>query len=733
MAAKDKDIPMDLIIENEPPEVDEAEPVTSKGPQPLTEDQIESACAQAIRDAVDFIDKDIAPDRLKARRYIDGEVDIGEEEGRTKIVVTKVRDTIRAVKPSLLRVFLNNRKPVEFLPNAAQEADMADQQTKYVSYLYRKNGGYLLSLGIIDDALKSKFAITKAYADDSRSVTHHYLDAVNRAQLEVIKNDPELTILAMSPSEEQPPPPVPGPDGMMPEADEWVDLEVQRTVTKRRPKIDLIPPENFFCDSGATDISRRPFCVGHVEEMPVGDAVAMGFDYDVVSQLDGLIGDSSTRDQEDEQRRKYLRNKDTEEATVDKATKKIAIYCAYIQLDIEGTGELMTYEVFMGGSKLKLLSYEPVDDNPFAIHEIDPDPHALHGNSLADLIMQDQDTSTSIFRGIVDNIHATNSPRLGVVEAQVNMDDVLNNELGGIIRTLAPGMIQSVDIPFTAGQALGVLSYHDTMVEQKTGVTRASMGLNADALQSTTKSAADNTVAMAAGQVEVMARNLAETGMVRLFQQLLKLSIETATGDEIMEVNGAFYPVDVRSWNADKDMQVNVGLGTGDVDRKVAALTALFTTQMSIWTQYGPQNGVVTLTGMHNALVDLVELQGIHNTARYITPMTPEREAQIMQAQQQLQQAQQAQGGGEDPTVKALVAGEQIKAQAGSQNAVIKAQVDLTREQMKDDRERDRAAQDFALSQAELQGKFGLQANEMRLRAETERQRNATQNQGPTQ
>jgi hypothetical protein len=39
------------------------------------------------------------------------------------------------------------------------------------------------------------------------------------------------------------------------------------------------------------------------------------------------------------------------------------------------------------------------------------------------------------------------------------------------------------------------------------------MGLNADAMQSTTKAAVQATVQAAAGQVEVMARNLAEGGL----------------------------------------------------------------------------------------------------------------------------------------------------------------------------------------------------------------------------
>ena len=77
-------------------------------------------------------------------------------------------------------------------------------------------------------------------------------------------------------------------------------------------------------------------------------------------------------------------------------------------------------------------------------------------------------------------------------------------------------------MPFTAGQTLSALTYLDQLVEGKTGVTRASMGLDPDAMQSTTKAAVQATVQAAAGQVEVMVRNLAD-GARDLFGLMLRL------------------------------------------------------------------------------------------------------------------------------------------------------------------------------------------------------------------
>ena len=89
--------------------------------EPMNDDAIESVARDAVDRAIDFIESEIAEDRIKAQRYYDGEVDIGEEEGRSKVVATKVRDTIRQIKPSLMRIFLSNENFVEYIPRNPQD------------------------------------------------------------------------------------------------------------------------------------------------------------------------------------------------------------------------------------------------------------------------------------------------------------------------------------------------------------------------------------------------------------------------------------------------------------------------------------------------------------------------------------------------------------------------------------------------------------------------------------
>ena len=89
-------------------------------PKRLTDTEIQSTVTSAVREAVDFVESEVAPDRIEAQKYFNGGTKVEHEEGRSSVVATKVRDTIRAIKPALMRVFLQSDKPVEFIPTTPQ-------------------------------------------------------------------------------------------------------------------------------------------------------------------------------------------------------------------------------------------------------------------------------------------------------------------------------------------------------------------------------------------------------------------------------------------------------------------------------------------------------------------------------------------------------------------------------------------------------------------------------------
>ena len=682
--------------------------------QPMDESQIESIARDAVADAIDFIESEIAEDRIKAQRYFDGEVDLGYEEGRSKIVATKVRDTIRQIKPSLMRVFLSNEQFVQFTPSSPQDVGAAETATKFVHSQFTEKNGYRVISDVFHDALLKKAGIVKVYWDEYQKSHMHEYSNLTEEEFLLLGQDDDVEILEHSVTYQV----EAGMDGMEVQIP-FHDAKIMRTTTHGTMRVDSVPPEEFFVDRNSKSIDDFYVC-GHRTEMRAGDLIAMGFDPDLVFSLSGISDHDTMAEAEDFERRGYEQEED--EDIRDPSMRKVAVTEAYMRMDIEGTGTAQLYKITMGGGQYQLLDYEPCDEVPFAVFESDPEPHAFFGRSIADLIVEDQDASTSILRGILDNIAMTNNPRLTMVEGQVNIDDLLNNEIGGVVRLRDPNAIQQLQVPFAAGQVLTAMQYYDQVVESKTGVSKASTGLDPDALQNSTATAARLTASAAAGQIEVMARNLAEGGMTRMFKLMLKWLAENSPEEQMMRIAGEmFAPIDPRSWNTDMAVSVNVGLGTGKEDERVAALQATLQTQMQIWQAYGPSNGLVSMTNIRNTLADMLAITGVRNSDRYYMPMNPQIEQQlVMQAQMQAQQQAASQ---QDQQAQALVQAETIRAQAKAQSDLAKIQLDAQKAIAQDDRERDKMDQDLLIKAAEIVGKYGTAVDVENIRSMQREQR----------
>ena len=698
------------ILEAETGEDEEAE-ATEAGLKPKTRTEIESIVQAAIGAAVDFVESEISQNRIKAQRYYDGKVDIGHESGRSKVVATKVRDTVRAVKPSLMRIFLSTAKPVEFTPKGPEDVAAAEQATSFMHHEFERLNGYRVLNDVFHDALVKKQGIAKAYwmtyptaeiftfSDLSDDEYTYLLDADD---VTVIEHSVEYSMDIDQ-------------SGMEVEAPAH-SVKISRQKEKGELCIESVPPEEFFINRDARNL-KDAYIVAHRTEMRAGDLIAMGFEPEDILKLGSLDSGSEMTEAEVFERRGYSSDQSDQDVN-DPSMRNVTVTECYMRIDVDGTGVPVLYKILCGGTAYEMLDYEPCDEIPFSKFEIDPEPHAFYGRSLAEIVIDDQDAATSILRGILDNVAMTNNPRLAIVEGQVNIDDVMNNEIGAIVRMRQPGAVQDLTVPFVAGQTLGALQYLDSLVETKTGVTRASMGLDPDAMQSTTKAAVTATVQAAAGQVEVMVRNLAD-GVKDLFGIMLRLYSKNVDEDQMMRLNGAFIPVDPRVWDASMDVSINVGLGTGREEEKAMGLNQALQMQTMVYQTYGPQNGIVSMTNIRNTLADLLAATGIRNADRYFAPITPEIEAQRLQAQQQ---AQAQQGPAADPNAAFLQA-EQIKAQVRMQSDMAKLQLDAQKAAAEDDLKRDQMAQDLLVNAAKIYGEYGTSVDVARIQAEQDKMR----------
>ena len=497
------------------------------------------------------------------------------------------------------------------------------------------------------------------------------------------------------------------------------ELKISRTLPDGDLAVKSIPPEDFFIDRSSRSISEYYIC-GHTSDMTMADLLAMGFSEE---DLEGVNNtEYSVTDDEAEFERRGYTVSESDDENESYSSRKITVTTAFMKLDVEGTGKQQLYQFICAGSNYTLLDFYEADETPYAIFEVDPEPHAFFGTSTVDLCISDQDAATSMLRGILDNAALVNNPGLQIVDGQVATEDVLSNEVGRIVRVKNLNAMKEMAIPFTAAQTLPALQYFDQLVDNKTGVSKMAQGLDPDVLKSATATSVAASMEGQAGQAEVIARNLAEGGMRQLFSLMLKLFVKNVDEEQVMRLNGSFVPIDPTSFNPEMDLIVNVGIGTGRQAERAAALQQTFAVQQQIYTAYGPMNGVVTLTQMRNTLADMLAMGGIRNVERYFQPMTEEIEQQmLMQQAQQAQQAQMQQGQQPDPMAMAMQA-EQMKAQTNAQVQMAKAQMDnqykMHKLGMDDDLQRDEMVQNLAVKVAEILGKYGTAVDVQGIKAE---------------
>lgn len=686
-----------------------------ESPDAMDDTQFEAVVKAAIDDAENYIDDYIAPKRELAMAFYRGDFLGNEEEGRSQVVMTEVRDTIQAMMPSLLRIFTASENAVEFAPRSPEDIAGAQQATDTVNYVfYSENPGFQILYDGIKDALVSKTGIFKWRAEEIKSVSESEYSGLDAEQYALLVSDSENEVIEVSVKyiEQTVNDPMTGMP--MSSSQETYEVKVRRTKKNLKYIVECIPPEEFIIARNARDLDTADY-VGHRKLVTVSELVSMGYDKDEVEQYGGQ-GDTFDINTEAQVRNpailSFLNNADNP----DKTLERVFYVESYIRADKDGDGIAELRRVCTIGNAAHILHEEVVDEVPFAVICPDPTPHMVIGESVADQVMDLQVIKTNVVRNTLDSLAQVIHPRTVVVEGQVNMDDVLNVETGGIIRARQAGMVQSLSEPFVGMQAMPIINYLDDLRASRTGISKASQGLDPDVLQSTTKAAVSATMSSAQERLEMIARIFAETGIKRLFKGILKMLIKNQDKAMVIRLRNQWVPVDPRTWNPDMDMIVNVGLGNGNASERTALLTQILGKQEQALMQFGPDNPLVDLKQYRDTITQILAINGMKDGARYFKEIDRQNLPQLQQ---------QAMGQPKPDPTEMLAQVEMEKVKADIQIAQLKAQLEIEKTKMQDDRERDKTDVDLMIRAAEIEAKYGTQVNVAAIKAEMERDRDA--------
>jgi hypothetical protein len=264
-----------------------------------------------------------------------------------------------------------------------------------------------------------------------------------------------------------------------------------------------------------------------------------------------------------------------------------------------------------------------VDDHPFASLTPIPMPHKLIGMSVADKIIDLQRIKSTLWRQALNSMYLSLSPQMGAVEGSVNLDDLLNRRAGGIVRMKDPNALVPIATQPVSAEAFSMISYVDSVREQRTGVRRFTAGPGADALNNAYTDTATGVNAVEDASDEMIlffARAFAETGVKRAFRRTLKLICEHQDKPKMIRLRNKWVPMDPRSWNANMDMTVSVGLGTGNKQQQIMTINNLLMLDEKIVALQGGVNGpLVTAQNIYAKLEKLVEASDLRSVDPYYT------------------------------------------------------------------------------------------------------------------
>lgn len=644
-----------------------------------TDEDMRAIISSEIEDAQTFIDYDISDQRTKATQYYRGEPFGDEEEGRSQFVSRDVHDTVNGILPSLMRMFFGSEKVVEFVPQGPEDVEMAEQATDYVNFIVqRDNPGFSVFWDAFKDALVRKCGVIKYWWDESVEVTTQEYTGLDEQTVQKLLEDLNTSVEASV-------------ENMTTDEQGQISLTVKLKKRKDRARLCAVPPEEFLIDRHARTVDDARF-VAHRCIKTVSDLVAMGYAREDVEDAAGDTFEDLSFNQERLARQEsdFTTPLDT---SPDKSQSLVLYYECYVRADMDDDGIAELRKVCAVGSGYKILHNEPVDERPFAALCPDPEPHTFFGGCPGENVMDIQKYKSSLLRATTDGIAFSLYPRTVVKTGTVNMSDVLNTEYGAIIRAdSSVEDVKALTIPFSGDKSFPMLEYMDRIRENRTGMSRVSMGLDAEALQNTTATAASAQFTQGQQHIELIARIFAETGMKRLFRGLLRLVAKNQRQQRMVNLRNQWVPIDPRGWKTDMDVTANVALGGGSPQEKMQILSLIAQKQEGILLNAGPDNPICGFAEYRETLSKMTELAGFKNIDAFWKdpaqaaqqpqqPPPPDPAMVKVQAEMQAKQAELQMKGQSDQAQM------QLKAQMDQQGFQLKqqqlvAEMQLKREQL---------------------------------------------------
>lgn len=664
--------------------------------QPMDDGDIIKALELNIKSAVGFYDSELSEERKLVTEYYNAERPKPAHDGNSKYVSQDVYAGVQSMTASLLETFAAGNRVVKFAPQNQDDVQTAEICSSYTDYvMHRQNDFFSVAQSVIQDGLMARVGVCKVFWEQKTETQEEEFAGLTEDDLDLLLADDTIELVESKTDD----------IGLM-------SGTIERSYDTSQVSIKSIAPEEFLIEPQAASLEDVDFCA-HRSAYSLSQLREMGYDEDKISRI-STDHDDVELESDPEILARFEKiggdRKNHAHGYIDQV-RSILVYEAYINLDLEGTGQATLHKVVKAGNQI--LEVEKVDRKPFIVFTPLPTPHSFYGSNFAEKLIPTQNAKTVLTRSILDHSVIANNPKYMVVKGGLtNPKELIANRVGGLVNVSRPDAISPMPQAPLNPFVFQTINMLDEDKEDTSSISRLSQGLNKDAVSKQNSAAMIEQLAtMSQQRMKIIARNFATQFVKPLFHEVYRLVVENEQYEKVVDIAGGFVQIDPRSWKEKRDVMVELRLGYSEQQReseKYLAIHQMMTTDPSLQPMYGLEN-------RYNMMKAVLEHQGILNVDEFITrpdqlPQPQPNPAEIMQQQMAMKQMELQERQTAVAEQKAMTAAEQAAAKIDLDAA--KAQSDFA---IRSD------AQD--LKEAQFQHKQKIDEGELEILRTTEDRR----------
>lgn len=621
-----------------------------------------------------------------------------EVEGRSRVVSTDVMDLVESDMPSLTRMFLGAGDPVEFQADTSDSVAIQEAKDKQVvtSHIiktipnsYRIQHDWLKSSELQDVAALEygveeirvpKFKRYNGLSENDLAALVTDIEDqtdVEKAEIAEVDEDEGSVLIRIT--------------------------HVKQQYFIRNITIDdLIISKNAWNKNDAQVVGKR-------FSKTRSDLIAEGFPRELVKQLPTYqVADS---DESGVKAVRYRQQGGQDTNTInDWANEEVRGEDVYIKIDYDGDGIAERRHVIKVGNHI--LENEAFDHVPYALTSSMLMPNNIVGKCRSSQVMQYQRVNSTLWRQTLDNMYAVNNPR-HVYTDDIDVDDLLDIRLNGVVHSegIPQQNIMPLETPYIGDKSLQLIQYMEGKKVSTTGSMNQNQALEADQLQHETATRFKGMEDAATAKIELVARNIAETGYRDLWEGIAWFATHFQDSRLELRVLGREMTFDPREWRFDSSVVAKIGTGAGDNEKSLSNLAGVYQIQQGL-LQSG--STITDQTKIYNTLAEMVRVTGRHDVSQFFN--NPEQPEELVTAERDMlkkmvQQFEQAQAGQNQLADAARVeaegkiAQEQLKQKFQAQIEQMKMQQEFNNKLRDGLAERDQTIADLQFKYTELNSK----------------------------